>query len=60
MLRTPRKMSVLKIASWTAHYSLQDNNDTNAKPRNSEDELDAEADKATLQQKPHGIPHTSL
>ena len=48
-------MLVLKIAFRTTDWSVQDSDDTNAKPRNFEDEIGAEADEST-QQSSWGIP----
>jgi len=47
-LRTLKKMIALKIMSRTTDCSLQDSDDTNAKPCNSEDELGVKASEATL------------
>ena len=47
-LRTPKKMTTLKIISRTTDCSLHESGDTNAKSCNSEDELGAEASEATL------------
>jgi len=49
-------MPALKITSRTAEWSMQDSDDTNAKPYNTEDERETEVGEATPQQRSRGIP----